>query len=84
MAASTVVPSTGPATQVYAITPNDGADLTVAARGIWVGGAGNIKVTTIDGQTETLNGALAGSVIPVCVKRVWATGTTATLMLALR
>ena len=47
---------------------------------IYVGGAGNIKVTTANGDVVTFNGVLAGTVLPVQVLRVWSagSGTTAT------
>jgi len=48
---------------------------------IYVGGTGNVKVTTAQGDETTFVGVAAGSVIPVQVVRVWVTGTTATNML---
>lgn len=48
---------------------------------IYVGGAGNVKVTTAQGDETTFVGVAAGAVIPVQVIRVWVTGTTATNML---
>ena len=67
----------------YAITGNDSTALTKSTRSIYVGGSGNIKVTTVDGTTVTFNGAVAGSIIPVRVKRVFSTGTTATNLIGL-
>jgi hypothetical protein len=72
-----------PAERAFAITGNDSADLTVTPRAIYVGGAGNVKVTTIGGDTVTFSGALAGTIIPVRVTRVFSTGTTATNLLGL-
>lgn len=66
-----------------AVTPNDGADLAFAARSFWVGGAGNVQLTLLDDTVLTFVGATAGSILPVAAKRVWATGTTATNLLAL-
>ena len=48
---------------------------------IYVGGAGNVQVTTAQGDNVTFNGLLAGGVIPVQVIRVWATSLTATNLL---
>lgn len=48
---------------------------------IYVGGAGNVKVTTAQGDEVTFVGLQAGAVIPVQVIRVWSTGTTATSLL---
>jgi len=44
---------------------------------IYVGGTGNVKVTTAQGDDTTFLGLQPGQVIPVQVIRVWATGTTA-------
>ncbi len=48
---------------------------------IYVGGAGNVKVTTAQGDEVTFIGLQMGIVIPVQVIRVWSTGTTATNLL---
>jgi hypothetical protein len=72
-----------PAERAFAITGNDSTDLTVFPRAIYVGGAGNVKVTTIGGDTVTFSGALAGTIIPVRVTRVFSTDTTATNLLGL-
>lgn len=64
-----------------AVTPNDSADLSNYSV-IFVGGPGNVKVTTAQGTQVTFSGVQAGGVLPVRVRRVWATGTTATLMTA--
>ena len=64
-----------------AVTPSDTVDLPQFSV-IFVGGAGNVKVTTAQGSAVTFSGMNAGSVIPVRVRRVWSTGTTATLMTA--
>ena len=72
-----------PAERAFAITGNDSTDLTVTPRAIYVGGAGNVKVTTLGGDTVTFNGAVAGTIIPVRVTRVFSTGTTATNLIGL-
>lgn len=59
-----------------AVTPNDSADL--ARSGIlYVGTGGSVVITTVGGDTLTLTGVPSGSWIPVRVKRVFSTGTTA-------
>lgn len=46
---------------------------------VYVGGtAGNVKVTTANGDEIVFGSVQAGSILPVQVARVWATGTTAT------
>jgi len=72
-----------PAERAFAITGNDSTDLTVFPRAIYVGGAGNVKVITLGGDTVTFSGVLAGTVLPVRVKRVFSTDTTATNLLGL-
>jgi hypothetical protein len=62
---------------------SDSVDLTVPTRGIYVGVAGNIKLVTIEGETVTFVGVLAGSTIPVRCKQVFSTLTTATSLLGL-
>lgn len=74
--------STVPATQIYAVTPNDSADLTNAARSLYITVGGTIKITTIGDTTETVT--VPSNFYLLCqVKRVWATGTTATGIFAL-
>lgn len=64
------------------VTPNDTANLTYPSI-IFVGTGGNVRVTTAQGDIVTFSGVVGGQVIPVQVVRVWATGTTATLMVAI-
>ncbi len=74
----------GVATGGAAVTPSDSEDLAFVARALWVGGAGDVKVATANGDVLVFAGVAAGSVLPVAVKRVYATGTTATNVLALK
>jgi hypothetical protein len=70
------------AQSAIAITPAD-SDLAHPVRSLYVGGGGNIKITTVNGQTVTIAGVNAGSIIPISVKRVWSSDTTATSILGL-
>jgi hypothetical protein len=72
-----------PAEDAFAITASDSTDLTKSTRSIYVGGSGNIKLTTVDGSTVTFNGAIAGSILPIRAKRIFSTGTTATNLIGL-
>lgn len=73
-----------PAVSAAAVTPNDSTDLaTSPTRSLWVGGAGNINVDMADGTTVLFSGLTAGTLLPVQVKRVRSTSTTATLIVAL-
>lgn len=74
----------GPPSNFAAIAPNDGIDLpSGVTRGIYVGVAGNIKIT---GSDDTDANAVIVPVpvgfSPISVKKVWLTGTTATGLIA--
>ncbi|QQA43759.1 spike base protein, RCAP_Rcc01079 family [Pelagovum pacificum] len=71
-----------PASGLFAITPDDGADLAIATRAIVAATSGHVRVTTIDGSEGTLFVA-AGAPMPVRVARVWATDTDATGLVGL-
>lgn len=68
---------TGPATHGFAITPDDDADLPQPARAFYVGGTGGVAVKLPSGADVTFKGVVGGTVLPVSVVRVYATGTTA-------
>lgn len=63
-----------------AVTPHDTNQLASVSRQLWVGGAGNITVLMHDDSTVLISGIPAGTLLPIRVKRVNATGTTATLI----
>lgn len=69
-----------PATRAKAVTVSDTTiDPNLYGscfRGLWVGAAGNVKVTTLDGDEATFIGVAAGTLIPIACTRVWSTGTT--------
>jgi hypothetical protein len=50
---------------------------------LYVGGAGSVKILTVAGNEVTLVGIAAGTFIPIQVLRVFATGTTATSIVAI-
>ena len=64
------------------VTPSDTAP-NVYAR-LYVGGAGNVKVTAESGDVTTFTAVPVGTVLPIRVQLVWATGTTATNIVGLR
>lgn len=72
-----------PARGAVAVTPNDSTDLSTPARALYVGIGGDLKVTTIYGQTVEFRNIPSGSVIPVMVSRVFATGQTSTIASAI-
>lgn len=74
---------TSPGRNAAAVTPNDSADLSVTARALYIGGAGNVSLVTANGDTVTFVGLAAGSVLPVTAARVRLTDTTATSIVAI-
>lgn len=68
----------GSATGIVAITPDDDTDVVGTLRGLYVGVSGNVSVVMQDDTTGVLSSLAAGMVHPLSVKRVLATGTTAT------
>lgn len=73
----------GPAGTLIAVTPSDTADLAVGAtRAIHVGTAGTLAVVDMNGNAAVLR-SLDGQYHPVRVRRILATGTTATDIVAL-
>ena len=68
------------------VTPSDTALIVGPVNGLYVGGAGNLNVVmNEDGETPTLFTAIpAGTLLPISVKRVLSTSTTATAIVALR
>ncbi|MDJ1008325.1 MAG: hypothetical protein QNJ13_10925 [Paracoccaceae bacterium] len=71
-----------PALHVAEVTPDDAADLAWPSRALNVAQTGTVRVTTIGGETGTVYVA-AGALFPIRVSRIWATGTTATGIVAL-
>ena len=71
-----------PYRDAVAVVPGDATVIDIT-NALYVGGAGTIKVTTVDGTDTTLT-AVAGAILPLRVNKVFATGTTATLIVALR
>ena len=72
-----------PADRIVAVTASDSTDLT-GARGLLVGGAGDVAVRMINAPdtTVTMTGVVAGAILPLRVTRVMA-ATTATNITAL-
>jgi hypothetical protein len=65
------------------ITPSDANYLSRPVRAIYVGGTGNLAVTMEDGSEVTFQAIPVATILPIRVKQVKATGTTATLLIGL-
>lgn len=76
---------TAPSASFVAISPSDSVDLAIPARALYVGGGGNIAVIGLDDESTvtTFIAVPTGSVLPIRVKRVKSTGTTATNLIGL-
>ncbi|WP_380058858.1 hypothetical protein ACFE33_15255 (plasmid) [Falsihalocynthiibacter sp. SS001] len=73
-----ITPTTNsPAIDAFAIAPNDGADLVEVPRAIYVGQGGTITAITREGSQVTLENVPAGTVLPIRLRKVFATGTSA-------
>lgn len=75
---------TGPACANAAITPDDATDLPAVPRAIYVGGGGTVVIV---GKDETSDDGIAficpsGALLPIRARRIKATGTTATNLVA--
>ena len=72
-----------------AVTPSNTVDIPSVTGGtnngcvLYVGGAGDLTVDTVGGYAVTFVAVPAGSFIPVQVTRVYASGTSATSIVAL-
>jgi len=67
-----------------AVTPSDSTDLAKApTRGLYIGGAGAVKVDLMDGSTVTFAAVPVGTTLYIRATRVYSTGTAATNILAL-
>lgn len=72
-----------PAANAASVTPNDSNELAYVSRALYVGGTGNVKVTMKDGAEVTFSAVASSTVLPIAVRKVHSTGTTATAIIAL-
>ena len=73
----------GPAVRCFAIAPDDEDDLPELVRGLYVGGGGAVAIVDAEGGTTVFAGVPSGSVLPVRVRQVRSTDTTATALVGL-
>lgn len=68
--------------KAVAVVPSD-VDVITATKGLYLGAAGDVVVTMVDGSDITLKGLSAGVIHELNVTAVKATGTLATDIVAL-
>ena len=68
---------TDPPITAFDITPDDTTDLPQVTTALNVATPGTVRVTTLDGSVADLT-VHPGHAFPVCARRVWQTGTSAT------
>lgn len=66
-----------PAIGGFAVTPSDANELPQITTRLYVSGAGTLALVMLDGSAVSLT-ATAGAILPLRVRKVSATGTTAT------
>lgn len=68
----------------FAVTPNDNTDLAVIPKALWVGTGGDVALRGVNNAAPVLfRNVPSGFIIPVRARRVMATNTTATDIVAL-
>jgi hypothetical protein len=70
-----------PATNAVAFTGSADVDLTTYSRAVYVAADGDLRVDMIGGATGTgatvtFVGVKGGTVLPICIKKIYDTGTT--------
>lgn len=72
-----------PADHAYSITPSSSTDLPYFTRAIYIGSDGDLDVTLVSetGNTSiSFTGLVAGTLLPIRVRRVWETSTAGNLI----
>jgi len=75
--------ASAPAIDAFAVTPDDGADLPIVARALYVGSSGDVNAVTLGGTTVRFKAVSAGGILPCSITRVLSTDTTASDIVAL-
>ncbi|WP_419900644.1 spike base protein, RCAP_Rcc01079 family [Roseomonas sp. USHLN139] len=71
-----------PFTDFVSVTPSDTVDLPTRPRGLWIGGGGTVVVQGASGVAVPFYNVVSGTLLPLRARRVLATGTTATNIVA--
>lgn len=73
-----------PARNCVPVVPNDASDLPLVTKALYVGTGGNIVLRSVDATADvTLANVPSGSVLPIRVRAIRATGTTASQIVSL-
>jgi len=72
-----------PFTLGVVLTKSDTDAVTAPHRALYVGGAGNLNVVLAGGQTLLLTAVPVGTILPIQIKQLLSTSTTASLVVAL-
>lgn len=71
-------------TEYFPVTPSDTTVFNRELVGLYIGGSGDVTVIEpVTGLTVVFKNLIAGTILPIRTKRVMATGTTATYIVAL-
>lgn len=73
----------GPANDGLPVTKSDSTDLSQVSRALYIGGTGDVTVIMRTGTQLTFSAVPSGALLPISVKRVMSTGTTATNIIAI-
>lgn len=73
----------GPYEKAASVTPSDSSFLSFRTLALWVGGVGDVALLMASGSSITLTAVPTGTLLKVRADKVLATGTTATLIVAL-
>jgi len=74
---------TSPAIDGENVTPSDSAALNNVTRAVYVGSGGALRAEFISGREVTFQALPTGAILPLRVSRIFATGTTASGLVAL-
>lgn len=76
-----IVFNDNPPQHAFAVVPSDTVDLPFVTRFIYVGGAGDVSLITLGGETVVFKAVPVGTTLKVQATRVTSTNTTATNLL---
>ncbi|WP_127145090.1 spike base protein, RCAP_Rcc01079 family [Pelagibacterium montanilacus] len=72
-----------PAGHAISLTPSDAVEIGQPVRGLYVGATGDLAVEMASGEAVIFAAVPAGSILPVRVRKVLATGTLASAIVGL-